>query len=280
MTRGGRRVKHERSLFEILAERRHSELVEGIIWPSSKEDESRIERAYEKEFEWERLCGNGHQVLGQELVREIHWALEGMGFAIDRVAALHFRAFHKVVGRIDPQFFISTQINWPMLSRSELAAYRAALMLFNVTEVYFWMGAVWDRMGQFLNLFAFNNKNIAKSKDGWRQIFDRFNDNFGNIAEIRGNEEYQTLVRLHRRVYEKAYSRRNILAHKGSFAGRIRATIESDSEKKELLWQFVLGKESWDLTNILDEINELAGSCQEAATALQRFVGDFLRCTH
>jgi hypothetical protein len=167
MTRVDRKAKHERSLFEMLAERQHSKLVDAIIWPSSKQEKRRIERAYEKEFEWETLCDKDQQLLGQELVREIHWTLEGMIFAIDRVEALHFNNFYGAVGKIDPVNFISTQINWPTLSRSEAAAYRAALMLFNATEVYFWMGAVWDRMGQFLNLFAFNVRNIAKSRDGW-----------------------------------------------------------------------------------------------------------------
>jgi hypothetical protein len=280
MTKTGKRVKREKTLFEMLAETRYSALVQGIQWPSSSEETKRIEHAYEKEFEWERTCDREQKVLGRELVREINWALEGMGFAIDRVAALHFKNFHKVVGKTDPRHFMSTQINWPTLSRSELAAYRAALMLFNATEVYFWMGAVWDRMGQLLNLFAFNIRNVAKSTDGWRQIFNRFNDNFGNIVEVKNNEDYQTIARLHRSVYDKAYRRRNILAHKGSFAGKIRITTESDSESMQLLRQFVLGKESWNLTNVLGEVVELATGCQEAANALQRFVSDFLRCLH
>jgi hypothetical protein len=97
---------------------------------------------------------------------------------------------------------------------------------------------------------------------------------------VRASEDYQTLLRLHENVYEKAFFRRNFLVHKGSFAGRIKATIESDSQKRELLRQSVLGRKSWDLTNILTKTIELAGGCQEASTALQRFIGDFLRRTH
>ncbi len=280
MTKVKKKTKIEKSLFEILAESRYRELIEGMTWPSSIEEKRQNERAYQKQFEWEEVCDNEHRILGQELVREIYWALEGMEFAIDRVAALHFENFHKVIGKIDPLYFISDQLNWPTLSRSELSAYRATLMLFNVTEVYLWIGAVWDRMGQFLNLFAFNTRNVAESRLGWRQIFKLFRGKFEDVPEVKGSEDYQTIVRLHDDVYEKAYARRNILAHKGSLAGRIRIAIEANSEAKHLLWQFVLGKESWDLTDVLGEIIVLAGGCQEAVSALQRFVSDFMRCQH
>jgi hypothetical protein len=271
-----RKIEIEKSLFEILAKSRHRELIEGITWPSSNEEKTQIERAYQKQFEWEEVCDNEYRILGQELVREIYWALEGMEFAIDRIAALHFKNFHKFVGKIDPRHFVSDQLNWPTLSRSELSAYRATLMLFNATEAYFWIGAVWDRMGQFLNLFAFDARNVAESKLGWRQIFKLFTHKFGDVPEVEGSEDYQTIVRLHDKVYEKAYARRNILAHKGSLAGRLRIAMEANSEAKQLLWQFVMGKESWDLADVLGEVIALAGGCQEAVSALQRFVSDFV----
>jgi hypothetical protein len=268
------RTRKKSDLFTTLAEIRQSNVDIGEripddqIWAAIK--------VMEKQTAWRRLCRGEERILGDELAREIEWALEGMSFALDRVDALHFAGFPSAIGRIDPEGFFDAQLNYGALTRSEGAGYRAALMLFGLAEFYFWMAAVWDRMGQLLNLFAFNVRNVAKSGDGWRQIFGRFRDNFANVDQVRNSEDYKTILRLHNAVYEKLYHRRNVLSHKGSLIARIRAEFE-DPRSRRLLREYVLDHDTWDFQSVVEESEKLAECCGKASQALQRFLTDFLR---
>jgi hypothetical protein len=224
------------------------------------------------------LCGH-EEALGRELAREIEWALEGMSFANHRVNSLYFRQFPDLaatVGALDSEELLNIQINYGC-DKSDTLRYRAALVLFAVTEFYLWMGAVWDRMGQLLNLFAFNVRKVAKSRDGWRAVFDRFQDNFGSVSVLRESRDYMGLVELHNKVYAKISHRRNILAHKGSLAGRLREGVEGNSEARRVFRTFILAADSWDMRNLIKENDEFQESCFDASHQLFRFLGHFLR---
>jgi hypothetical protein len=268
------RTRKKTDLFTTLAEIRQSTVDIGERIPDDQLPA--VVKAVEKQNAWRRICRGEERVLGDELAKEIEWALEGMSFALNRVDALYFVDFPTTIGRITPEGFFDAQMNYGALTRSEAAGYRATLMLFALAEFYFWMAAVWDRMGQLLNLFAFNIKNVAKSGDGWRQIFSRFRDNFANIAQVTKSEDYQAILRLHNAVYERLYHRRNVLSHKGSFIGRIRAEFE-DPRSRRLLRQYLLDNDAWDFANVVEESEKLARCCGEASQALQRFLTDFLR---
>jgi hypothetical protein len=226
-------------------------------------------------FAWGELCSVGDRVLGQEMVRETEWAEHGMMFANDRLALLHFSDFERFLGLTDP-FLDFTVMQLTELSSEDIKTYRSILTTYAIQEVYFWMAAVWDRMGHFLNLFAFGIKNVSKSTDGWRQVFARFRANYGDEDAFANDRYYRTLQRLNNKAYEKVYRRRNLLAHKGSLAGRIQAGSEENEEHSALYRRFVLGNEAWDLSNVVRETTELCWGCSEASGALRRFMATFL----
>jgi len=269
-----KRRRSKQDLFQILAHIRQSHLLESIEEIPDDKMQWVIDEDLRKSY-WKELCDRDEFILAEELVREIQWALEGMDFAIERTIALHFDNFQNAVAKLDPREFLQVQLNYPV-NKADRMAYRAALMLFSVTEVYFWMAAVWDRMGLFLDLFAFNIKNISRNLESWRQAFSKFRDNFGKVPELRESRDYRALVRLNE-AYDRIQYRRNILAHKGSLAGRIRAGVESDPKCHSLFREYVLDGKFWDLTDVIKENQELGGKCYEASETLQKFVGDFLR---
>ncbi len=232
----------------------------------------------DRESAWKGFCDSEELLLGEELAREIHWALEGMDFARFRAVTFNFREFPKIattLGAVGPEDFIPIRMNYP-LHKIETKQYRAALVLFTVAEFYLWMGAIWDRMGQFLNLFAFGIRNVRKSREGWGKIFSRFRDNYGHVRTLNEDEDFKSLVALHQRVYEKISHRRNLLAHRGSLIGRIRAGVETDPTAQRVFQRFILGTEVWNLSKVIPENEELAGTCFEASQRLFAFVGHFL----
>lgn len=272
------RQRSRRDLFGLLAETWALELVDSSR-PVSQEELKSLLIDEKRLTEWRKLCAPEEMLLGQELAREIEWALEGLSFASHRVSSLYFGKFPNVastVGALDSKELLNIEINYGC-DKSDTERYRAALVLFAVTEFYLWMGAVWDRMGQLLNLFAFNVRNIAKSRDGWRTIFERFQDNFGGVSDLRESLDYAALVELHNDVYGRISDRRNVLAHKGSLAGRLREGAEANSDTRRLFRAFILGSDSWDMKNLIEENAKFQKSCFDASQHLFRLLGQFLR---
>jgi hypothetical protein len=271
------RRRTPKAFFDILVRRWQMETANRTL-SGEPIDPKLAQATIDREFAWKDFCDSEELLLGEELAREIHWALEGMDFARFRAVTFNFREFPKIVttlGAVVPEDFIPIRMNYP-LHKIETKQYRAALVLFTVAEFYLWMGAIWDRMGQFLNLFAFGIRNVTKTREGWWQIFGRFRDNYGHVRALNEDEDFRSLVELHQRVYAKISLRRNLLAHRGSLIGRIRAGVETDPTAQRVFHRFILGNEDWDLSKIIPENEELAGSCFEASQRLFAFVGHFL----
>jgi hypothetical protein len=223
----------------------------------------------------DELCNWEDLTLGYAMVCEIWWALYGMDFSYDRLSLLHYKDFEKFVLFVKSDDFEILQ-KVDLGNSNEAKGYRSVLILFAIAELYFWIGAVWDRMAQFLNLFAFGIRNVDKSRDGWRQVFERFQANYGSVDSLANDKDYKTIQQLNNKVYEKVYNRRNMLAHKGSLVGRTQAKATGIPENLELIEKYILGKERWDFSNILSESKKLCEQCREAQDALFDFVVTFL----
>jgi hypothetical protein len=268
--------------FETFVKHVSRKVAEGII-DSTQVDEQEVDRwvrEEERRWLWEEMCADEVDlILGEEMVREIWWALHGMEFAQHRLSLLHFTDFDDYAGLIEPGVgFVGVAAFEAEVEDETMRAYRSILTLYTIQELFFWMAAVWDRMGHFLNLFAFGVRNVAQSKDVWRQVFERFRVNYADVVEVLAeNGDYRALKRLNDRVYQYIQDRRNFLAHKGTLAGRIQAGSEDDALRVELYKKFVLDGKAWDLSNIMQECSDLCDKCHEAFSALLCFTGGFLK---
>jgi hypothetical protein len=264
-------------VFDTLVRRWQLETADRVL-AGERMDDNLAQAAVDKQVAWRSYCDSEELILGDELSREIQWTLEGMDFARFRAVTFNFKEFPKIATTlrgVDPEDLIPIRMNYP-LRKMEAKQYRALFLMFSVAELYLWMSALWDRMGQFLNLFAFGVRNVAKNREVWEAIFDKFRDNYGHVEALSKNADLKSLAEMHQQVYPKISHRRNILAHKGSLVGRARARGESDPVAKRVLDRFIVGRDDWDFDKMISENEELCGTCFAASRELFAFVGDFL----
>lgn len=226
---------------------------------------------------WEELCTADELILGREVRREIIWALHGMDFAYGRLSLFYIDDFERYFDFVKKIYdYLDIGGGSGELNHKELMGFRSVLILYAIQEFYFWISSVWDRMAHLLSLFAFNMKNISRSTEYWRTSFDRFENNYGDIDDIANDGDYKIIKKLTKSIYWKAQRRRNILAHKGSLTGRIQAVRDKSPGDFALYKKFILGNETWNLSDVISESQEICEKCWDAVWALDRFVGTFL----
>lgn len=229
------------------------------IWPTERmSDEAALSEVAEP-----------YNELAQTLMHEADWSALGLRTAVNRLGALASRVPEQLTqDELLPEqaagFEARVADAW---DDGALLAYRAHLAFVTIAECYFWMHAVWDRMGLATRVVAFRRREARRA--GWRSVWAELQSEYGDVEAVTRTRPWSLMTQLHSEGFEEIARRRHGLVHRSSIAGML--AMPEDPVQQDQLRRFIYDMQPWtafELQALCDEVQAHRDTCGAARAVL------------